>query len=138
MTRKEIYRDIEQTLGIVPTMFKSIPDSSLATEWEVFKQTQIDEGPIPNKYRELIGLGISAVTKCRYCAFYHTEPAKLYGTSQEELEEAVHFAKASAGSSSRIPRLHVHSVFDSWRKSTEFPPRRQKSPPPPPFVSPCE
>jgi AhpD family alkylhydroperoxidase len=102
MTRKEIYKDIEQTLGIVPAMFKSIPDSSLREEWELFKRVQLDEGPIPNKYRELIGLGISAVTKCRYCAFYHTELAKLYGATQEEIEDAIHFAKSSAGWSAYV------------------------------------
>lgn len=102
MTRKEVCKDIEQTLGLVPTMFKSLPDSSLHEEWELFKRVQIDEGPIPNKYRELIGLGIAAVTKCRYCAFYHTEVAKLYGATQDEIEDAIHFAKSSAGWSAYV------------------------------------
>ncbi len=102
MTRKEVYKDIEQTLGIVPTMFKSLPDSSLEWEWELFKKVQMDDGPVPNKYRELIGLGVAAVTKCRYCAFYHTELAKLFGASQEEIEDAIHFAKSSAGWSAYI------------------------------------
>ncbi len=59
MNRKEIYKDIEETLGLVPSMFKAIPDSSLELEWKLFKQVQLAEGPIPNKYRELIqNLGI--------------------------------------------------------------------------------
>ena len=75
MTKKEVYHEIEQTFGKVPTFFKAIPERSLSLEWELFKVTQLNESPIPNKYRELIGLGIAAATKCKYCAFYHTEVA---------------------------------------------------------------
>jgi len=83
--------------GLVPGMFKAIPDSSLELEWQLFKRVQFDEGPIPNKYRELIGVAIAAVSKCRYCSYYHTELAKLNGASETEIEDAVHYAKSSAG-----------------------------------------
>jgi len=65
MTRQEVYHEIEQVFGLVPTMFKSIPDASLETEWRLFKQVQLDEGPIPNKYKELMGIAMAGVTKCR-------------------------------------------------------------------------
>jgi len=81
MTREEIYRDIEETMGLVPTFVRSMPDSTLEHDWKAFKAIQLDEGKIPGKYRELIGLGISAVTKCRYCVLYHTEVAKLMGAT---------------------------------------------------------
>jgi AhpD family alkylhydroperoxidase len=97
MTRREIYQDMEGLFGVVPSFFKSIPDSSLELEWQLFKRLQFDEGAIPNKYRELIGLAIAATTKCRYCSFYHTELAKLNGATEAEIEDAVHYAKASAG-----------------------------------------
>jgi AhpD family alkylhydroperoxidase len=67
----------------------------------------MEEGPIPNKYRELIGVGIAAATKCRYCSFFHTEMAKLNGATEEEIEDAVHFAKSSAGWSTYINGLQV-------------------------------
>jgi AhpD family alkylhydroperoxidase len=60
------------------------------------------EGPVPNKYRELIGIALAAITKCRYCLFYHTELAKLNGATAAEIEDAVHFAKSSAGWSTYI------------------------------------
>jgi len=69
------------------------------------KRIQFDEGPIPNKYRELMGIGISAVTRCKYCAFFHTEMAKLYGATKEEIEDAVHYAKSSAGWSTYLNGL---------------------------------
>lgn len=107
MSREEIYKEIEQMFGLVPSMFKAVPDSSLELEWKLFKRVQFDEGPIPNKYRELIGVAISAVSKCRYCALYHTEVARLYGADDAEIENAVHYAKSSAGWSTYINGIQL-------------------------------
>ena len=93
MSRTEIYRDMEATLGLVPTFLKSVPDSTLEEEWSIFKKLQLAETVIPNKYKELIGLALSAVTKCRYCVLFHTEVAKLAGATDAEIEEAVHYAQ---------------------------------------------
>jgi hypothetical protein len=68
---------MEEMFGLVPSFFKLIPDSSLELEWRLFKRVQFDEGSIPNKYRELIGVAISAVTKCRYCTLFHSIMNKL-------------------------------------------------------------
>jgi len=114
MTRKQVYQEIEGTLGLVPSMFKAIPDSTLELEWNLFKQTQLAEGPIPNKYRELIGLAMAAVMKCKYCAFFHTEVAKLNGATKEEIEDAVHYAKASAGWSAYVNGLQLD--YDQFQK----------------------
>lgn len=107
MKREEVYKEIEAMFGLVPSMFKSIPDSTLELEWLLFKRVQFEEGPIPNKYRELIGVAISAVTKCRYCATFHTEIAKLNGATQVEIEDAVHYAKSTAGWSTYINGLQL-------------------------------
>jgi AhpD family alkylhydroperoxidase len=102
MNRKEVYSDIEQVFGIVPSFFKSVPDSVLEMEWNLFKKTQLEESPIPAKYKELIGLGIASATKCRYCTFYHTEAAKMFGATEEEIQDALLFAKANTGWSTFI------------------------------------
>ncbi len=97
MTRNEVYKEVEGMFGLVPSFIKAVPDSSLEMEWQLIKRVQFEEGPIPNKYRELIGVAISTVTKCQYCAFFHTEAAKLNGATKEEIEDAVRYAKSSAG-----------------------------------------
>jgi AhpD family alkylhydroperoxidase len=102
MNRQQVYDQIKQTLGLVPSFFKSLPDNTLEVEWELFKRCQLEEGPIPNKYRELIGLGIAAVTRCKYCTFFHTEMAKVYGATPQEIEGAVETAKSSTGWSTYI------------------------------------
>jgi len=107
MSKKEVLSEIEQMFGLVPVMFRAVPESTIELEWNLFKSVHLEEGAIPNKYRELIGVAISAVTKCRYCAYFHTEMAKLNGASEEEIEDAVHFAKSSAGWSTYI---HGHQV----------------------------
>ena len=113
MLKREIYNEIEQTFGLVPSMFKSIPDSSLEMEWKLFKQVQFEEGPIPNKYRELIGVAVSAISKCHYCSFYHTELAKLNGATDAEIEDAVHYAKSSAGWSTYVNGMQID--FDQFK-----------------------
>ncbi len=107
MTREQVYRQIEGVFGLVPSMFKEVPDSSLELEWQLFKRVQFDEGPVPNKYRELIGVAIAAATKCRYCSVYHTEVARLNGATDAEIEDAVHYAKSSAGWSTYINGLQL-------------------------------
>lgn len=117
MTRQEVYREIEQTFGLVPSMFKEVPDSTIEEEWKLFRTIQFEEGVIPLKYRELIGLAISGVTKCQYCTYYHTEVAKLFGATDEEIEAAVHYAKSSAGWSAYINGLQVD--FDQFRSEVK-------------------
>lgn len=102
MTRKEIYTEMEGAFGFVPGFFKVLPDSTLELEWKLFVRSQVEEGPIPNKMRELIGLGIAANSKCRYCTFFHTEMAKLNGATAAEIEDAIHVAKSSAGWSAHL------------------------------------
>lgn len=113
MSREAVYKEIEGMFGLVPSFFKLVPDNTLRLEWELFRRVQLEEGPIPNKYRELIGVAISAVTKCRYCSVYHTEIAKLNGATDAEIEDAVHYAKSAAGWSTYLNGLQVD--YDKFR-----------------------
>jgi len=107
MNKQDVYREIEQTFGLVPSMFRDVPDGLLEYEWKLFSKIQLEDGAIPQKYRELIGLAISGVTKCRYCVYYHTEVARLFGATDEEIEAAVHYAKSTAGWSTYVNGLKV-------------------------------
>lgn len=107
MDRQKIYDEMREMFGLVPSFFKLVPDSSLEPEWELFKAVQLNETAIPNKYKELIGVGISAAVRCRYCSLFHTEMAKLNGATDAEIEEAVHFAKSSAGWSAYLNGMQI-------------------------------
>lgn len=81
--------DIRQMLGIVPGFFGALPDELLDSEWASFKGIELsDQTAIPNKYKELIGIAVAGATRCRYCAYFHTEAARLFGATDEEIHEA--------------------------------------------------
>lgn len=96
--RREVERDITETLGLVPEFFKAVPDYLLPTEWASFKSLELsDATAIPNKYKELIGLAVSGATRCRYCAYFHTEAARMFGATEEEIVETALIAKNTMG-----------------------------------------
>lgn len=97
MTREEILREVEQTLGFIPGWVKSVPDELLTYEWGLFKDFEIADTRIPLKYKQLIGLGVAAALGCRYSSFFHKEVAKLHGATEEELKEALYIAKHTSG-----------------------------------------
>ena len=107
MNRQQIYKEMESMMGLVPSFFKAVPDSSLELEWQLMKRVQMEAGPIPNKYRELIGLAVASATRCRYCTLFHTEMARLNGASEAEIEDAVHFAKSTMGWSTYLNGLQL-------------------------------
>src|SRR5438105_896278 len=74
-----------------------MPAELLEHEWALMKQLEFGETKIPNKYKELIGVGVHSETKCRYCTIFHQEAAKLFGATDEAIQEAVHFAKYTVG-----------------------------------------
>src|SRR5690242_14051211 len=114
MSRAEVDRDIEETLGIVPTFFKEVPDGLIPAEWESFKSLMLSETAIPNKYKELIGLGVSGATRCRYCAYFHTEAARLFGATDEEITEASLVAKNTMAWSTYLNAMQYD--YDDFRR----------------------
>ena len=99
-------QDIEETLGLVPEFFKRVPDYLLPTEWASFKSLVFsDQTAIPNKYKEMIGLAVSGATRCRYCAYFHTEAARLFGATEEEINETALIAKNTMGWSTYLNTL---------------------------------
>ena len=106
-SRAVIEADIEQTLGLVPSFFSGVPDYLLPSEWASFKALQLGETAIPNKYKELIGLAVSGATRCRYCAYFHAEAARLFGATDEEIAEASLVAKNTMGWSTYLNAMQV-------------------------------
>ncbi|KIH80462.1 carboxymuconolactone decarboxylase family protein [Pseudomonas batumici] len=88
MAINDTYREIEQTLGVVPEWIKQMPAGGASGFWGVARDFWLADTKIPNKYKELIGLAVSGATRCKYCALFHTEAARLFGASDEEISEA--------------------------------------------------
>ncbi len=93
---EKTYRDIEATLGMVPGFFREFPEAGLPGAWDSFKHVQVAEDTaLPPKVKQLIGLAVSAQIPCSYCIYFHTEVAKAYGATPEEIKEAVALAAIS-------------------------------------------
>lgn len=86
---EETKKEIETEFGIFPTLFAVYPKEALTGAWENWKQINGPKSMIPPKYRELLQLSVSSQIPCDYCVYFHTESAKAYGATEEEIKEAV-------------------------------------------------
>ena len=116
MTRAEVDRDIEASFGLVPQFLQDVPDYLIESDWASFKSLVLEETAIPNKYKELIGLAVSGATRCRYCCYFHTEAAKLFGATDDEVTETALIAKNTMGWSTYLNTLQ----FDYDAFTAEF------------------
>ena len=135
-SRAEVENEIKETLGLVPSFFDRFPEETLDYEWTLFKRFELEEadtiGPlgvvIPVKYRQLMGVALHSETKCHYCTLFHTEVAKLFGATNQEIQEAVHYAKHSLGLSAYLNgiRQDFDDFSDELRQIGEFLGRQPK------------
>ncbi len=88
MTNNDVLQEIEETFGLVPTWIRQVPEAGLSALWSMMRDFYIAETQIPNKYKELIGLAVAGATRCRYCALFHTEAARVHGATDAEIAEA--------------------------------------------------
>jgi AhpD family alkylhydroperoxidase len=87
------YKDMEATLGRVPTFFRKFPEVGVAAAWREFKRVQLNPATkLDGKTKELIALGVAAQIPCGYCIAFHTEAALLNGANDAEIREAVAMA----------------------------------------------
>ena len=102
--RPIVEAEIKRTLGLVPSFFNRMPDDTLDLEWTLFRRFEMEEAgmAIPAKFRQLMGVAIHSETKCEYCTLFHTELAMLLGATDEEVQEAVHYAKHTLGISAYL------------------------------------
>ena len=113
MARSDVHREMKEMFGTVISFVDLIPDDFIDAEWDLMKRVQFAETKIPNKYKELIGIGVSAATKCRYCILFHTEAARLNGATDAEIEEAVHYTKTVVGWSTYLNGMQVD--YDAFK-----------------------
>jgi AhpD family alkylhydroperoxidase len=114
--RKQVYAEIKGLFGDVPSWVKTMPDAAIGGFWELMRDFQLAETRIPNKYKELIGLAVSGATRCRYCALFHTEAARLFGATDEEIAEASMMGAFTMAGSTFLNAQQVD--YDEFRKET--------------------
>ena len=112
------YRDIEATLGTVPTFFKLFPEEGIGGAWAEFKSVQLNpHSALSGKEKELIGLAVAAQIPCTYCIYFHTQAAKLNGASDAEIREAVGMAAITRHWSTVLNGMQVDQA--QFRQETD-------------------
>jgi AhpD family alkylhydroperoxidase len=112
------YRDIEQTLGLVPGFFRLFPEAGIAGAWASFKAVQLSpETALNGKMKELIGLAVAAQIPCQYCVYFHTAAATANGATEQEIREAVAMAAIVRHWSTVLQGMQVD--FAGFRTETD-------------------
>lgn len=90
------YKDIEQTIGNMPSFLRRFPKAALPGAWAEVKALQFsNDTALPPKVKALISLAVSAQIPCRYCIWEDTESAKRAGATEDEINEAIVIAAVS-------------------------------------------
>ena len=74
-----------------------LPDTNAPEGMKAFwalDKAAMAEGAIPEKYKELIALGVGFTTQCPYCIEIHSNRARQAGASDQEIAEPVVVAAA--------------------------------------------
>jgi AhpD family alkylhydroperoxidase len=114
--REDVYEEISKTLGLVPQWLAEMPEGGLQGFWATARDFWLKETKIPNKYKELIGVALSGATRCRYCALFHTEAARLFGATDEEIAEASMMGALTMMGSTFINSQQID--YDRFRQET--------------------
>src|SRR3954465_9995382 len=84
-TPDDVYKDVQATLGGVPTFVKQIPKSALAGFWALEKNLELSEKTaLDAKTKALISLAVASQIPCQYCIWADTNALKQMGATDEE------------------------------------------------------
>lgn len=101
-------KDIENTLGSVPTFMRQMPRAALPGAWQELKDLEFSENTaLSPKVKALIGLAVVAQIPCEYCIWADALGAKQAGATDEEIAEAVAIAATERYWSTMLNGLQV-------------------------------
>jgi AhpD family alkylhydroperoxidase len=70
-----------------------------------------EDGALPAKTKELLGLCASTVLRCNDCITYHVLQCRQLGVTQAEFDETMNVALVVGGS---ITIPHVRRAYEAW------------------------
>ncbi|MEI9411468.1 carboxymuconolactone decarboxylase family protein [Mesorhizobium salmacidum] len=108
-------KDIQSTMGGVPSFVKQFPKTGLPGAWAEVKAIELsDKTALPPKVKSLISLAVAAQIPCTYCIWSDTQDAKRAGATDEEIQEAVAMAALTRHWSTIFNGMQVD--FDTFKK----------------------
>lgn len=115
--RAEAEKRIKDTLGFVPEFYRSLPDAALAGAWSLQDDLELQESALAHKTKELIGLAMASHIKCKYCIYFHTRAAQLFGATEEEAREAIAMGGTTVLFSNNI--TGTQTDFDGFKRDVD-------------------
>ena len=109
MSEGSIHKFMEERSGLDEIVFK-YAGTGTKRFWNLDTRAY-EDGALPSRVKELIGLTSSLVLRCDDCINYHHIQCYEAGVSSEELAEAVHIGLIVGGSVT-IP--HIRRAFKAW------------------------
>ncbi|PLX11791.1 MAG: cytochrome D ubiquinol oxidase subunit II [Marinilabiliales bacterium] len=73
-------------------------EDSFFNEFNLLDNKTYAENIIPKKYKELMGLSISIISKCEECILYHIQGCLNEGATKEEIVETIKISIIGGGS----------------------------------------
>lgn len=80
-----LYQGIQQQLGSVPNIFKTLGHAPAALEGHLNNMATLSGGVLSGKLREQIAMVSAGTNSCDYCASAHTVLGKMAGVDEAEL-----------------------------------------------------
>lgn len=97
LQKSELARKFMETRARLNTTVEQADNYLVKRFYNIDHNTYL-EGAIPAKYKELMGLVVSAGLRCDDCISYHIIQSYRLGASREEQEEALNVALVVGGS----------------------------------------
>lgn len=108
-------KDIQSTMGGVPSFVKQFPKAGLPGAWAEVKAIELsDKTALTPKEKSLISLAVAAQIPCSYCIWSDTENARHAGATDQEIQEAVAMAALTRHWSTIFNGMQVD--FDQFKK----------------------
>ncbi len=84
---KELYQGVENNLGMVPNMIKTMANSPAVVSAYISFRGFMDKGVLPVALKEQISLYVSESNGCSYCISVHCALSKTAGLRDEEVRD---------------------------------------------------
>lgn len=110
-------KEMKEAFGFVPGFYEAVPEVARADAWGVQRDLELSDTALDHKTKELIGLAISAHIKCKYCIHFHTEAARAFGATDQEIREANAMGGMTVMMSNAITGSQVD--FDKFRQEVD-------------------
>ncbi len=82
---KNIFDAMQQRLGKVPNLLRTLGNSAAALDAYVQFSAALSKGLLTPKVREQIAVAVAEANSCEYCLSAHTAIGKMVGLSEHEL-----------------------------------------------------